>query len=113
MSNAQANTLVLKDEAGTYYLLSQETLEQGRVPAEHTAELERHMTATAQGGTGGADTEGYVAPVVAGVIVAGAVRLGFDIGYNLTTWYLNSQVEQVVPTIDLGSVGSREPLPGR
>lgn len=33
--------MVFKDQAGGYYLVPRETLEQGRVPAERTAELER------------------------------------------------------------------------
>jgi hypothetical protein len=41
MTNEQTGTLVLKDNAGNYFLVPQATLEQGRVPAEHTAELER------------------------------------------------------------------------
>ncbi len=42
-------TLVLKDQAGAYYLLARETLEQGRVPAERQAELEERMGADAAG----------------------------------------------------------------
>ncbi|MGH2587102.1 MAG: hypothetical protein ACRDJE_19490 [Dehalococcoidia bacterium] len=41
MTNEQTGTLVLKDQAGNYFLVPQETLEQGRVPEEHTAEVER------------------------------------------------------------------------
>ena len=37
MTNAQTNVVVLKAEVGGYLLLPQETLEQGRVPEEHTA----------------------------------------------------------------------------
>ncbi|MGH2585464.1 MAG: hypothetical protein ACRDJE_11170 [Dehalococcoidia bacterium] len=60
MSDAQTGTLVLKDTAGNYFLVPQETLEQGRVPAEHTAEIEQAIAA-AQGGAGGNDVEGYLA----------------------------------------------------
>jgi hypothetical protein len=41
MTNALKGMLVLKDEAGAYYILPQELLEQGRVRAEHTAEVEQ------------------------------------------------------------------------
>ncbi|MGH2588166.1 MAG: hypothetical protein ACRDJE_24880 [Dehalococcoidia bacterium] len=41
MTDEQTLSLVLKDEAGNYFLVPQELLEQGRVPEEHTAEIER------------------------------------------------------------------------
>ncbi|MGH2584153.1 MAG: hypothetical protein ACRDJE_04505 [Dehalococcoidia bacterium] len=43
MTNAETRTLVFKNEAGDYFLLPQEMLEQGRVPAEQTAEVERFI----------------------------------------------------------------------
>jgi hypothetical protein len=52
MTNAQTGTLVFKDQAGEYYLVPQETLEQGRVPAEHKAQIE-HLIAEQQ------DVQGY------------------------------------------------------
>jgi len=115
MSNAQPTTLdrtmlVLTDQAGNHYLLPLETLERSRVPAEHTAELERLMAAATQGDTDGADAQGYAALIV-GAVAAAVFRFGFDVGYGLTKWYLNSQVEQVVPDITI--TGSREPLSER
>jgi len=74
MTNAQASTLVLKDEAGSYYLVSQETLEQGRVPAERAAELEGLLAAATQGSAGEADAHGYALPLAfafAGVLMGG------------------------------------------
>jgi hypothetical protein len=53
MTDAQTGVLVLQDNAGEYYLLPQATLEQGRVPAEHKAEVER-LLAEAD-----ADVSGY------------------------------------------------------
>jgi len=108
----QDSLLVVKNQAGDYFLLPGETLERGRVPAEHTAEIERLMTAAAQDGASGADSQGYAAAAGfgAGVAVAIVVRAGFDLGYGLMSWYLNSQVESVAPNIDL-SGGSGEPLP--
>ena len=41
MTNAQTTTLVFKNDAGSYFLLPQETLEQGRVPDEQQAAVER------------------------------------------------------------------------
>jgi hypothetical protein len=43
-TNAEGAVLVFKDQAGEYYLLPQERLEQGRVAAEHKAEVERLLT---------------------------------------------------------------------
>lgn len=48
MTNEQTSTLVFKDQAGEYYLLPQATLEQGRVPEERKAEVER-LVAEAEG----------------------------------------------------------------
>jgi hypothetical protein len=41
MTQAQTNALVVKDSTGNLYLVAQETLEQGRIPEEHRAEVER------------------------------------------------------------------------
>jgi len=74
MTTEQTNTLVLKDSAGSYYLVPQELLEQVRIPAEHTAELEGQIAAATQDSAGEADTQGYFGPlalVFAGVILGG------------------------------------------
>ncbi len=82
MTNAQTNTLVFKNDAGDYFLLPQEAFEQGRVPEEHKAELERLI---AERGAGGDDVQGYWLPLLfAGVVLVGAaagyggVRFGED-----------------------------------
>jgi hypothetical protein len=62
MTKAQTGTLVLKDATGSYFLVAQETLEQGRVPVERTAELEQMIAAAAQGDAGG-DVQGYGGPL--------------------------------------------------
>ncbi|MGH2604556.1 MAG: hypothetical protein ACRDJ9_34850 [Dehalococcoidia bacterium] len=54
MTTERARWLVFTDQAGEYYLLPQETLEQGRIPAEHKAEVER-LLADAD-----ADVSGYM-----------------------------------------------------
>ena len=59
MTMAQTGTLVFKNEAGDYFLLPQETLEQGRVPEEHKAEVEQAIAA-AEGGAGGDDVQGHL-----------------------------------------------------
>ena len=46
MTTTHKDMLVLKNEAGEYFVLPQELLERGRVPAAHTAEVER-LIATA------------------------------------------------------------------
>jgi len=60
MTNEQTMTLVLKDAAGNYFLVSQETLEQGRVPEEHRAEVGRLVAeaSTSEAGEGN-DTQGH------------------------------------------------------
>ena len=45
MTTTPKDMLLLKDEAGDYYVLPQELLERGRVPAEQTAEAERAFAA--------------------------------------------------------------------
>jgi len=54
MTNELVPTLVLKDAAGDYFLVPQEMLERGRVPAEHNAEVEQLLT-----GAGGDDVQGF------------------------------------------------------
>ena len=73
MSSEQTTVLVFKDRAGEYYLLPQETLERGRVPAEDRADVERLASETA-----GDDVAGHMLGTV-GVftlpIVAALLRL--------------------------------------
>jgi hypothetical protein len=61
MANEEGVTLVLKDGAGNYFLVSEETLEQGRVPEARTPELERILAEQQE-------VQGYVLPMfVAGI----------------------------------------------
>jgi hypothetical protein len=87
MENTEQAMLVFKDQAGGYYLLPQELLERGRVPAERTAEVEQLMTA-AQADAEGADTQGH--GFWFGIAVAVVTRAGFDIGTAVANHYLNS-----------------------
>jgi hypothetical protein len=54
MTNEQTATIVLKDETGSYFLVSREALEWGRVPAAHTAKVERLIA-----GASGEDVQGH------------------------------------------------------
>jgi hypothetical protein len=59
MTDEQTMTLVLKNQAGDYFLMPQKTLELRHVPAEHTAEVERAIAA-ARSGAGGDDVAGQL-----------------------------------------------------
>lgn len=50
MTNEHGSTAVVRDEGGTYYLLTPELLAQARVPAERVAEIERLLNADDTGG---------------------------------------------------------------
>jgi hypothetical protein len=52
MANIERDTLVMKDSEGNYFLVPHETVEQGRVPEEQRAEIERLI--------GEADTTGHI-----------------------------------------------------
>ena len=81
MTNAETCTLVLRDQAGKYYLLPQETLERGRVPDEHKAGVERLMVEAAAGdGADRGDVQGHILPA----ILAGAFVVGFVGGFTAT-----------------------------
>jgi hypothetical protein len=74
MMASRSRTLIVKDGAGSYFLLSQETLEQGRVPEEHTAAVERLMAAVSVGGDA---VQGYATPLAAADDVNGhAIMIG-------------------------------------
>jgi hypothetical protein len=71
MTQAPTGTLVFKDQAGEYYLVPMETLEHGRVPEEHKAEIER-LIAEQQ------DVQGYMwhaLMVPVAVILTGTITI--------------------------------------
>ncbi|MGH2587105.1 MAG: hypothetical protein ACRDJE_19505 [Dehalococcoidia bacterium] len=76
MKTDQQETLVFKDQVGEYYLVPQETLEQGRVPTEHKAEIERFIAASE---AAGGDVQGYAIPLIVPVVIIG-VELALIIG---------------------------------
>jgi hypothetical protein len=80
MTNAQAGTLVFKNAAGDYFLVPQEVLEQGRVPAEHRAEVEQAIAA-AQDGAGEDDVQGHILPLIFGLAAIAGMTGGF-----VATW---------------------------
>ncbi|MGH2602247.1 MAG: hypothetical protein ACRDJ9_23040 [Dehalococcoidia bacterium] len=41
MTTDQIDTLIIKDQSGNYFLMPEELLKQGRVPEQHTAEVEQ------------------------------------------------------------------------
>jgi hypothetical protein len=96
MTNTKNPTLVLKDQAGSYFLLAQETLEQGRVPAEHTAEIER-LIAAAQDGADGDDVRGHAVLLAVALLYS-----GFWLGYGVTKHLQGPQAQAP----DLSSVMS-------
>jgi hypothetical protein len=71
--------LVVKNGAGDYFVVPQELLERGRVPAEHRAEVERLIAAATQGDIGGYDVQGHGLNPVLSLFVDG-VRLGYWLG---------------------------------
>jgi len=77
MTTEQVTALVLKDGAGSYFLVPQETLEQGRVRQERNAELERLIAE--QG-----DVQGHAGMlVIIGLgVLAVSAELAIGIGFS-------------------------------
>ena len=95
MTNPQRNTLVLKDEAGDYFLLPEEMLKGIRVPEEHKARIEQ-LLAELQ------DTQGYMwHAILTPIAVIGT--LGYLLGREI---YKQNQGVESLPAPDLSSVMS-------
>lgn len=71
MTINQTNVLIFKDQASEYFLLPQETLEQGRVPAAHEAKVECLVAEAGED-----DVAGHILPAV-GVLTMPAVVADF------------------------------------
>jgi hypothetical protein len=74
MTTTQDSMLVFKDQAGDYFAIPRETLERGRIPATHTAEIERVLAGATSAVSD--DAEGYfwpifVLPAVGAAVIAG------------------------------------------
>jgi hypothetical protein len=83
MTTEQMDTLIFKDRAGEYYVLPQAVLEQGRVPEEYKAEVER-LVAEAEAN----DTTGHAAFIVG---MACGTLLAMGMAYIGTEYRLNNQ----------------------
>jgi hypothetical protein len=92
MTNEQTSTLVLKDTAGNYFLISSQIVEQGRVPEERKAEIEQAIAAT-QGGAGGDDVQGHI------------FLIGVAIGYFGTKAIINATRDE--PGLTVGEYHQR------
>lgn len=71
MEYGRADTLVMKDQAGVYYLLPWEALQQSRVPAEHMARIERLIAEQH-------DVQGHAIPVVF-LLACSVISLGAEL----------------------------------
>ena len=106
MTTASKDLLVLKSEAGEYFVLPQELLERGRVPAEHTADAERAF-ASAQA----EDVEGHLNfPKIefeyrfVGTLVGGGTAIG-AMFYNLPH---DAEVGGMIPATSTHVEGQRK-----
>jgi hypothetical protein len=73
MQADQSVTLILKDQAGDYFLVPYELIERHRAPAEQKAEVERTLAAAAPIGEDGDDAQGFVLLPMGIVLIAAAV----------------------------------------
>lgn len=81
MTESQTSTLVFKDQAGDYFLVPRATVEQGRVPDERKAEVERLIAETGGGvSDNDDDVRGHGGPLIGLIILAELGILGFEIG---------------------------------
>jgi len=107
MTNERTTTLVLKDSAGSYYLVSQEMLEQGRIPADRAAEIESLLTVSGRSADGGEDTHGYFGPLA--LVFAGVILGGVAGGISIHR-ALSFQPEELYhPNLDFSHTGN-EPI---
>lgn len=78
---SDTGTLVFRDGEGEYFLLPRATLEQGRVPVERKAEVERLIAESAgEASAEGDDVRGHAVPVIGLIILAELAGIGFEIG---------------------------------
>jgi hypothetical protein len=77
MTTEVHNVIVFTDQAGEYFLLPQELLEQGRVPAEHRVEVKRLVSET-EGDDVAGHMVGTVGVLTMPTVVAGLRQLAED-----------------------------------
>lgn len=70
MTTMQSNAVIFKDEAGAYFLLSEEALERARVPAEYHDEAARLFASSELDDTNG---HAFMVGVLVGVAVGGGI----------------------------------------
>ncbi len=103
MTNTETSTLVFKDQTGAYFVLPQEALERGRVPAERTAEIERLVAAQP-------DVQGHNIVRFLGLVLVGeliAVGIGFDdFGHGRAASASRGQLQPVRDWTRAGSAAS-------
>jgi hypothetical protein len=93
-SDDKTPVLVFKDEAGDYFLVPQELLERGRVPAERRGDLERLLVEA------DADVSGYVASIaynILRVINVSATAFGDFVAGTLDASLIKLEVISVTP----------------
>lgn len=73
MTDTPHSTLVVKNAAGNYFLVPMETVEQGRVPTDQHAELERQVAEAA------GDVQGFIGPIVGGLAFGVGMCIGFEL----------------------------------
>lgn len=87
MTTTQKDALILKNQAGDYFVLPLELIERGRIAADHRSEID-HLFATSQAH----DTAGHAAflpGVFVGLLLGGGVSIA-TIAWNLS----NQSAEQ-------------------
>lgn len=92
MTTDHSNMLVLKDPSGSYFIIPQETLERGRVPAEHTAEVEGHFAAATAADVSG---HAFMLGLFLGTILGGGSAIG-ALAYNLNNQSLADVIQDGV-----------------
>lgn len=90
MTTGQSGTLVFKNAAGDYFLLPQDALERGRVPAERKAEVERLIGEVADD-----DVQGHV------VFFAAVFLLGVGTGGAITNALVPKGEQLHVPNVEI------------
>jgi hypothetical protein len=100
-TDQQTNALVLKDQAGDYFLVPQAVVEQGRVPQERRAELEQIIAE-------GQDVQGYIGPLAI-VVVAAEIGIGAAFFIGMTGPADYGTLKAIKPREQLLGGGAKPP----
>ena len=95
MTQMETSTVVLQDTAGHSFLISPQTLEQGRVPAEQRPDLERLIAAALPSEACSDDVHGHILPTLP-IIFAGFVAYSVGVvgGFAVTNAVVSSTPEK-------------------